>query len=210
VSNEWFYDAAVKGDWDDDLDGTYDGPNDVRADATLAHRMDYVGVNYYSDTLISAHRGIVIPLLNFAVFQDHLQTGRPRTDFAWDIYPEGMGAILDEAAQYALPVVITENGIADRNDVSRARFIAEHLFEVGMAIQRGVDVRGYFHWSLMDNFEWNNGFCPKFGLHTVDGLSGARATRASANVYSSIIRASKVVQKDIDALPSYGAPTLCN
>ena len=210
VANLWFLNAVARGDWDDDFDGTYDGPNDKRADPSLKGHLDYVGLNYYSDTLISAHRGVVIPILNFAVYQDHLPTGRPRTDFGWDIYPEGFGTVLDEAAQYTLPIYVTENGIADSADVNRARFLAEHLFEMGWAMQRGADIRGYFTWSLVDNFEWANGFCPKFGLHSVDKTTGARTARASATVYSSFIRAQKIAQKDIDAQGAYAAPTPCN
>ena len=210
IANLWFLNAVTHGDWDDDLDGTYDGPNDKRADPTLVGRLDYVGLNYYSDTLISAHRGIVIPVINAAILQDRLPTDRPKTDFFWDIYPEGFGTVLDEAKGYGLPILVTENGIADQADVSRGRFVAEHLFQLGLAIQRGADVRGYFHWAMVDNFEWASGFCPKFGLHTVDKATGQRTARESARVYTGIIRAGKVRQQDIDAMPPYGAPTPCN
>jgi beta-glucosidase/6-phospho-beta-glucosidase/beta-galactosidase len=211
VANDWILNAIVRGDYDDDLDGTLTGPNDVTADPTLKGRADYLGVNYYSDTLISAGRGLVIgPPLNFAVYQDNLPTGRPRTDFAWDIYPEGFGAVLDEAGSYGLPILVTENGIADHADVMRGRFLAEHLWQMGLAIHRGVDVRGYFHWSMLDNFEWASGYCPHFGLHTVDPETAARTPRASASLYTSIIRAGKVVKADVDALPPYGQPTPCN
>ncbi len=210
LTNLWFLNAVTKGDWDDDLDGTYDGPNDKRADPDLKGRLDYVGLNYYSDTLISAHRGIVIPVINAAIYQDHLPTDRAKTDFAWDIYPEGFGTVIDEAKGYGLPILVTENGIADQADVSRGRFIAEHLYQLGLAITRGADVRGYFHWAMMDNFEWANGFCPKFGLHTVDKTTGVRTARPSARVYTGIIQSGKVSQTDIDAMPPYGTPTPCN
>jgi beta-glucosidase/6-phospho-beta-glucosidase/beta-galactosidase len=210
VANLWFLNAVTKGDWDEDLDGAYTGPNDKTADPAMKGRLDYIGVNYYSDTLISARRGIVIPQLNAAIYQDHLATDRPKTDFAWDIYPEGFGTVLDEAKGYGLPILVTENGIADATDVNRGRYIAEHLFELGLAITRGADIRGYFHWALVDNFEWASGYCPRFGLHTVDKTTGQRAARPSAHVYTSIIRASKISQKEIDAMPPYGAPTPCN
>jgi beta-glucosidase/6-phospho-beta-glucosidase/beta-galactosidase len=114
--------------------------------------------------------------------------------------------VLDEVKPYALPVVITENGIADEGDVMRARFIAEHLFQAGWAIQRGVDLRGYFHWALVDNFEWASGFCPHFGLSSYDMTTKARTVRKSAQTYASIIQAGTVKQSDIDAMPAYGAP----
>jgi beta-glucosidase/6-phospho-beta-glucosidase/beta-galactosidase len=208
--NRWFFNVIVKGDWDDDFDGNVTGPNDKQADPSLKGRADYLGVNYYSDTLISAHRGIIIPVINAAVQQDHLPTGRPETDTAWDIYPEGFGAVLDEAASYQLPILVTENGLADRNDENRPRFLAEHLYQLGWAIQRGAIVRGYMHWALMDNFEWISGFCPKFGFFSVDPVTAARTARPSAALYGRIVQAGKVSTADILALPPYAPPTLCN
>ncbi len=208
--NDWMLNAVTRGDWDDDYDGKLDGPNDVTADPTLKGREDYIGVNYYSDTLVSASRGIIIPVVKVAVTQDHMPTDRPKTDFAWDIYPEGLGTVMDEVAPYGLPVVITENGVADSQDVMRGRFLAEHLYQLGWAIQRGVDVRGYFHWALEDNFEWASGFCPKFGLYAVDPTTKVRTARPSAQTYKSIIQSGKVTRAQIDAMPAYGAPTECN
>ncbi len=209
IFNDWFINAEVRGDWDDDLDGTYtSSPNDKQADPTLVGRADYLGINYYSDTLVSASRGVIIPVIGAAIYQAFMPTPRPKTDFGWDIYAEGLGTVLDEVKPYALPVVITENGIADSGDVMRARFIAEHLYQAGWAIQRGVDLRGYFHWALVDNFEWANGFCPKFGLASYDPTTKARTVRPSAQTYASIIQSSSVKKADVDALPAYGAPTV--
>ena len=208
--NDWFLNAVIRGDWDDDFDGKLGGPRDVAADSSLKGRADYIGANYYSDTLISASRGVKVPVVNAAVYQDGLATGRPRSDFAWDIYPEGLGIVLDELKPYGLPVVITENGIADSKDVMRGRFIAEHLYQLGWARARGVDVRGYFHWALVDNFEWASGFCPRFGLVSYDPATGARTARASAEVYRQIIRANAVKKSDVDALPAYGNPSQCS
>jgi beta-glucosidase/6-phospho-beta-glucosidase/beta-galactosidase len=105
--------------------------------------------------------------------------------------------------------VITENGIADRDDKNRARFLAEHLYQLGWAMQDGVDVRGYFHWSLMDNFEWQNGFCPNFGFASVDHTTAARTLRASGNEFKSIVNSRVIRTSDIDALPAYQATTYC-
>jgi len=209
IYNDWFLNAVVLGNWDDDLDGTLtDSPNDVTGDPTLVGRADYLGVNYYSDTLVSASRGVIIPVIDAAIYEAFMPTTRPKTDFGWDIYPEGLGTVLDEVKPYGLPVVITENGIADAGDVNRARFIAEHLYQAGWAIQRGVDLRGYFHWALVDNFEWANGFCPHFGLASYDPTTKARTARASARTYASIIQAGAVKQSDIDAMPPYATPTV--
>jgi beta-glucosidase len=208
--NQWFLNAIVHGDWDDDFDGAYTGPNDVQGDPTLKGRADYLGINYYSDTLISAHRGIVIPApVSAAVYQANLPTGRPETDFGWDIYPEGLGTVLDEAAGYGLPIVVTENGLADVADANRARFLLEHLYQLGWAMQRGAHVVGYFHWALVDNFEWANGFCPHFGLASYDKTTGARTPKASLATYTSIIAGGRITTADVSAAPAYVAPQAC-
>lgn len=211
IWNLWLLNAVARGDWDDDYDKKYDGPKDKKGDPALANHLDWIGVNYYSDTLIGASGGIVIPIINATVKQDHLPTDRPKTDFGWDIYAEGLGTVLDEAAAYKLPILITENGLADAGDVNRARFLAEHLYEIGWAIQRGADVRGYFHWSLIDNFEWASGFCPRFGLSTYDPTTKKRTLRASAQTYKALVQAAKVTRADVDKTPPYAAPTVtCN
>ncbi len=201
--NAWLMNAVVKGDWDDDYDQKYDGPNDKLGDPTLKNHVDYLGVNYYSDTLIARSHGVVIPKINASVIQDHIQNSRPKNELWWDVYPQGMRQVLDEAKAYGLPIVITENGIADSTDVNRARYLSEHLQQVGAAIAAGADVRGYFHWSLIDNFEWANGFCPKFGLSAYDQKTKVRTLRASGQQYKKIIQAKKIAQSDVDALPPY-------
>jgi beta-glucosidase len=209
IWNQWFLNAIVRGDWDDNLDGTLTGPSDVTGDPTLRGRADYIGVNYYSDTLVSRYTGIVLPIINAAVLPDHLPTGRPETDFAWDIYPEGLGAVLDETAAYGLPMVVTENGLADASDKNRPRFLLGHLYQLGWAIQRGDAVLGYFHWALVDNFEWANGFCPHFGLFAYDRTNGARTPKVSVQTYRSIMGGAKVSRADVDAAPAYVPPNLC-
>ncbi len=207
VNNLWFLNAVVRGDWDADIDGTLDGPSDKKGDPTLAHRADYIGVNYYSALRVSAHVGIVLPApVSAAITPDHIASDRPKTDFVWDIYAEGLLAVLMEAKEYLLPLVISENGLADAADANRPRFIAEHLYQAGIAIQRGADVRGYFHWSLYDNFEWANGFCPKFGLYQIDPATSARVARPSADTFRKFIQAARVTRADVAATPAYTPP----
>jgi beta-glucosidase len=85
--------------------------------------------------------------------------------------------------------VITENGISDASDAKRAGYIESHLREVLRAISAGVDVRGYMHWSLMDNYEWADGYTQKFGLASVDFSTFERKLRPSAQAYARIARA---------------------
>ena len=208
--NEWFLNAIVYGNWDDNLDGAYTSPGDVKGDPTLVHRADYLGINYYSDTLISAHVGLKLPApINASVFQANMPTPRPKTDFGWDIYPEGLGTVLDQAAGYGLPLVVTENGIADARDVNRPRFLLEHLFQLGWAIQRGDKVIGYFHWALVDNFEWANGYCPHFGLFSYDKTTRARTAKGSVKTYASVATSGKLTSAEVDAAPKYVAPQEC-
>jgi beta-glucosidase len=208
--NQWFLNAIVYGNWDENLDGSYTEAGDAKGDPSLAHRADYIGVNYYSDTLISATVGLKLPApVSAAVYQANLPTPRPKTDFGWDIYPEGLGTVLDQAAGYGLPLVVTENGIADARDVNRPRFLLEHLYQLGWANLRGDHVVGYFHWALVDNFEWANGYCPHFGLFSYDQTTGARSPKGSVAVYKGVATSGKLTVAQVDAAPAYVHPQEC-
>jgi beta-glucosidase len=106
----------------------------------------------------------------------------------WGLYPEGIYHVLKQASKYKKPVIITEHGLADRYDKYRGWYIKETLKYVHKAIQEGVDVRGYLHWSLLDNFEWDFGFWPRFGLIEVDYDTLARKPRPSAYELAKIIK----------------------
>ncbi|MFQ6002453.1 MAG: glycoside hydrolase family 1 protein [Candidatus Zixiibacteriota bacterium] len=131
---------------------------------------DFIGVNYYR----SVH-----PLG---------AAGLPKNDIGWEIYPEGLYLILKDLKKFNLPIYITENGIADAKDEKRANFISDHLVSIWRALREGVDVRGYFYWSLLDNFEWARGFDPRFGLIEVDYKTMERIIRPSAKVYARIAK----------------------
>ena len=109
------------------------------------------------------------------------------SDMGWEIYPEGIYHVLKDLKKYNKPIYITENGIADAKDQKRSRFIKEHLQWAEEAVQEGVDVRGYFYWSLLDNFEWAHGFGPRFGLVEMDYKTMERKIRPSALEYKKII-----------------------
>ncbi len=112
--------------------------------------------------------------------------GTPVSDLGWEIYPEGLEWALRECSQVGVPLIATENGIADAADRYRPGFIRGSLAALDRARAAGVDVRGYFHWSLLDNFEWSDGYKGRFGLYAVDfgHPEGPRVQRASARAYA--------------------------
>ena len=91
-------------------------------------------------------------------------------DLGWEIYPVGLYEILTSLKKWKKPIFITENGVADKSDSLRARFIIEHMKQIRRCLDEKVDVIGYLHWSLMDNYEWHEGYNPegRFGLYFVD------------------------------------------
>jgi beta-glucosidase len=111
------------------------------------------------------------------------RSGEGLTDNGWEVVPEAFGSLLDEAGRHGWPLVVAENGIADASDARRASFLRRHAAEVVAAQRRGVDVSGYFHWSLVDNFEWLEGWEPRFGLAAVDRTTMARTLRPSAAAF---------------------------
>ena len=114
------------------------------------------------------------------------------SDMGWAIHPPGMGRMFRFLKRYRLPIYVTENGIADADDQHRSEFLLSHLKEVAKAICRGADIRGYYHWSLLDNFEWDSGFAPRFGLVEMDYETMARKTRQSAYAYAKIAKENSV------------------
>jgi beta-glucosidase len=129
-----------------------------------AHQ-DFVGVNYY--------------------FSDRDTT--EKSDMGWPIDPDGFYHVLKDAARYKKPIYVTENGIADADDSRRSKFIQDHVMAMQRAMAEGIDVRGYLHWSLLDNFEWAHGFKPRFGLVEINYRTMERKIRPSAFVYKGLI-----------------------
>src|SRR5204862_1732105 len=106
--------------------------------------------------------------------------GRALSYLGWEIYPEGLYRLLLRYAHRGWPLFVTENGIADGRDVERADFLRAHLYAVDRARAEGVDVIGYLHWSLIDNFEWSHGLAGRFGLFTIDFTDPALTRRPTA------------------------------
>ncbi len=112
--------------------------------------------------------------------------GKWQNDLGWDLEPEAIQPILEGLKKYHKPLYITESGLADASDTSRELFIQKTLHAIHRAITNGVDVKGYFHWSLLDNFEWSEGYWPRFGLIAVDRTTQTRTIRPSARAYAQI------------------------
>jgi beta-glucosidase len=173
--------------------GTYAMANtDFTADIEgLAGTQDYVGINYYGRFYVQMDIDAMAagPVTHT---HDPSDPDELTSDLGWALYPIGFSTVLNEAWQrYGKPIQILENGIADAgaNDTLRQTFLVSHLREVWYAMNvLGIDIDGYFHWSHLDNFEWAEGFNPRFGLFAVDYENAfTRTARPSAAVYADII-----------------------
>jgi beta-glucosidase len=111
-----------------------------------------------------------------------------KNDLGWDIYPEGLYKLLLRFRKYRLPVFILENGICTGDDGLRWKFIYAHLKQLRRAMEEGVPVLGYIYWSLLDNFEWDKGFFPRFGLVEVDYANFKRTIRESARKFAAVCK----------------------
>ena len=144
---------------------------------------DFIGIDYYASFVFS----LKYPFVRRKTINNHW------TDMKWGIYPEGLYEVCMEAkTKFQKPVYIFENGLADKDDKHRTNFIKKHLFFVKKAIDEGADIRGYFYWSLLDNFEWNQGFEPRFGLVEVDYETLERKPRKSFYEYAKICQNNEV------------------
>ena len=147
---------------------------------------DYIGLNYYGRDLVAfdPRRPDEMYLHRFAdAHSDYSMDG-------WgEIYPQGLYRSLKRVGASGLPVYVTEFGIPDNDDSKRPRFIVSHLAAMHRAIREGVDVRGAYWWSLVDNFEWAAGWSARFGLLRLDSATQERTPNPSAAVYARIARA---------------------
>ncbi len=196
--NRWFLDATFKGSYPADMLEWYGGavpaiqPGDMEA---IRAPIDFLAVNYYTRRII-AHD----PHGDFLRLRRVIWPFIPRADYEeWEVNPEGLFKVLVRvSAEYGRPAIyITENGtpLEDSlepdgacHDPRRIEYVKGHAAAIWQAIQDGADVRGYFHWSFMDNFEWNLGLSKRFGLVHVDFTSQARTPKDSARWYGAVAR----------------------
>ncbi|MFE0672330.1 GH1 family beta-glucosidase [Streptomyces sp. NPDC058867] len=176
-------------------------PGDVEADLkVIGEPVDWYGVNYYAPTKVGAPQGAEIEFggvtmpaeLPFSVREIE---GVPVTDFGWPVVPEALTELLtgfrERYGDRLPPVVITENGCSYEglDDQDRIAYLDGHLRALHRATEAGVDVRGYFVWSLLDNFEWAEGYARRFGLVQVDFDTLERTPKASYHWLRDVLRA---------------------
>ncbi len=199
--NRLWLNAAIRGDLDLDVDGVTD-PGEHYPE--LAGKADFVGVNYYfrgTAAGLGTSLTPLMPLLDFLPTTSYALCPSQCSDLGWEIYPDGLAQVVAEAASYGLPIYITENGLADAADSQRAAYVVQHLTALERAIASGADVRGYFHWTLTDNFEWAEGYAPKFGFFSFDPVKQRRVLRRSGRVFARIVRKNTVPEKLVERYP---------
>lgn len=176
--SKWsFFDPLIKGSKELDIKGK---------------KLDWIGINYYTRTVIGKFGDRYSGVSGFGHAGERnsvTKDERPTSDFGWEFYPEGLeDNIMRYWKRYNLPIYITENGIADEADYQRPYYLVSHITSVQRAIEKGADVRGYLHWSLVDNYEWSSGFSQKFGLIGFDSKTKELQLRPSALLYSDIAK----------------------
>jgi len=187
----WYMDSLVKGTYPADVLAhlAADAPRVETGDMRLiAQPLDFLGVNYYYPTIAYAGKPA-----------SPATPGAPITDMGWEVSPPSLTGLLARLARdYTLPpLMITENGAAYRDrvengrveDEERREYLESHVRAAADAIELGVDLRGYFVWSLLDNFEWTSGYAKRFGLYYVDYATQARIRKRSASWYARLLRA---------------------
>ncbi len=192
--NRWFLDPLVGAGYPQDMadawewDRTEIRPGDVEL---IAGRMDFLGVNYYARNIA---RSPLLPALPPA-------PDRETTGLGWEVYPQGLREVLDFVVSRTgdLPLYVMENGAAypddpadPSRDPQRISYLRRHLEVAANAVADGVPLRGYFAWSLLDNFEWALGYGPRFGIVHVDYASGRRTPRDSARFLSEVARTGRI------------------
>lgn len=160
-----------------------------QVDSILANTLDFIGINYYAryQVTFSPNPAHIFGIDGYTLGHE-LSDSTSRGPYS-QFDPEGLRVICHHVQRYGKPIYITEHGLPDQNDHQRPRWIVAQLAELHRAIAEGCDIRGYFHWTLVDNFEWNDGWTMHFGLIAMDPITQVRTPRPSAALYGEIARA---------------------
>jgi beta-glucosidase len=198
----WYMDPIFRGSYPSDILEFLgaDAPVVAAEDMALIRQpLDFLGINFYTRSFISTQQP-----------PKSAPGNQGFTDMGWEIYPEGLTQHLVRISrEYSPPpIFITENGMANPDqvvdgkvpDTKRVAFLREHLKALARAVDLGVDVRGYFYWSLLDNFEWNSGYTKRFGLFHVDYASQERLAKDSAVWYRDFIAEFRSRRQPVPAL----------
>ncbi|KKB86011.1 beta-glucosidase [Devosia limi DSM 17137] len=187
--NRWYLDGVLKGKYPEDLTTPLAAylPEGYERDMEIVSRpLDWLGINYYTRGLYkSAPSRIGFPI-------EQVQGQLEKTEMGWEIYPQGLTDLLVRVStDYTrIPLYITENGMAEvegEADPRRVSYYEEHLKAVLAARAQGADVRGYFAWSLLDNYEWAEGYNKRFGLVHVDYQTQQRTPKASYRAFQGML-----------------------
>lgn len=158
----------------------------------LAGSMDFAGVNYYTRDYVRFHPD---PRRLFGA--EHYSASGEFSDAGQrgiysELAPQGLHQIIRELGEFGLPVIVTENGLPDADDDQRPRWLLAHIAQVWRAIREGSDVRGYYHWTFTDNFEWSEGWGLRFGLVDLDPQTQVRTVRPSGYMFSALAQANGI------------------
>ena len=171
----------------------------------LRRTLDWIGLNYYTRDMVAFDRTQSQSLFGSRRHADGVEL----LDGGYgEFYPQGMLRCLKRLAHLGLPIYITENGIPDDDDDQRPRHLLAHLHQVWHAIQLCYPVMGYYHWTLVDNFEWAEGWTLRFGLISLDTESQIRRPRRSAGLYADVVRANAITSQIIDTYAADLRPEL--
>jgi beta-glucosidase len=184
--NRWFLGGVYKGQYPEVLTKILDQylPADYQKDMAIVSRpLDWAGINYYSRGLYAWDD--TRPAFPIKQVKGPL----PTNDLGWEIYPKGLTDLLVRVSkEYTkLPIYVTENGMSETDDTRRVAFYDDHLKSVLEAQEQGADVRGYFAWSLLDNYEWAEGYSSRFGIVHVDYASQKRTPKGSYRAFQGML-----------------------
>jgi beta-glucosidase len=153
-------------------------------------KLDFLGVNYYFRVFLRLSSLSVEGPEYF--WEDRSKRGL--TETGWEVYPKGFEDVLRAAALAEVPLVVTENGAAETDDRRKIAFMKDHLRVVLRLMREGIDLRGYFWWSLMDNYEWLEGLRPRFGLYRVDFDTLERTPTATSAWFARWVRRRRILE----------------